>query len=186
MLARLRDRSDAAAWDEFCQRYGELIHGFARRRGLSDVDCDDLVQDVLMALNSAMPGFTYDPGRGRFRSYIKAAVIRAVARRSCQTRGGVSLEDVENVIASHSASEAVEDQWEKEWRHHHLRTAMRTIEAEFSATDRNAFQLYAVEGRDGRETARTLGISVDAVYQAKSRILRRLTRLIEAQVAEEG
>lgn len=42
-----------------------LLAGFARRRGLQGADCDDLVQDVLMALVKAMPGFRYDPHKGR-------------------------------------------------------------------------------------------------------------------------
>jgi DNA-binding CsgD family transcriptional regulator len=46
--------------------------------------------------------------------------------------------------------------------------------------------MYGVEGRDAKETAKQLGMSVDAVYQAKSRIVRRLGQLIEHQIVEEG
>ncbi len=49
-----------------------------------------------------------------------------------------------------------------------------------------AFDAYAVAGRDVRETADALDMSVDQVYQAKSRILKRLGRLVEQQTLEEG
>ena len=34
LLLRLRDGAGTAAWNEFHERYGGLIRGFARRRGL--------------------------------------------------------------------------------------------------------------------------------------------------------
>lgn len=63
---------------------------------------------------------------------------------------------------------------------------MRIITVEFNAADRQAFQRYAVEGREVRDVAVELGLSVDQVYHAKSRIMRRLSELIETQVREEG
>ena len=76
--------------------------------------------------------------------------------------------------------------WEDEWREYHLRQAMRTVEVEFNAADRAAFDAYVLEGRDAREVAASLDLSVDQVYQAKSRILKRLSVLVEQQVSEEG
>ena len=63
---------------------------------------------------------------------------------------------------------------------------MATLEAEFNEKDHTAFDAYAVAGRDVRETAESLGLSVDQVYQAKSRILKRLSQLVEQQMQVEG
>jgi DNA-directed RNA polymerase specialized sigma24 family protein len=49
-----------------------------------------------------------------------------------------------------------------------------------------AFRRYGVEGVSVAATAEELGLSVDQVYQAKSRIVRRLAELVAEQVAEEG
>lgn len=65
LLARLATGGDEA-WSEFASRYGLLIRGFARRRGLSESDCDDVVQETLLALSKAMPSFKYDPAKGLF------------------------------------------------------------------------------------------------------------------------
>jgi DNA-directed RNA polymerase specialized sigma24 family protein len=75
--------------------------------------------------------------------------------------------------------------WEQEWRSHHVERAMRVIEVEFGEKDRQAFRLYAQEGRGAAETADALGLSVDQVYQAKSRILRRLGEVVSSQLQSE-
>jgi RNA polymerase sigma-70 factor (ECF subfamily) len=186
LLARLSRGDDADAWREFNDRYGDLIRAFARRRGLQPSDADDLVQEVLLALNSSMPGFRYDPARGRFRGYLKTIALRCISRKICQKRGATAQEQIEAAAASDLADPAAEQHWESEWRQYHLRTAMRTIRAEFNEADLAAFEAYAGHGRDAAEVASALAISIDAVYQAKSRILRRLRALIASQAEEEG
>jgi RNA polymerase sigma-70 factor (ECF subfamily) len=186
LLQRLSDGQDASAWQEFCDRYGELITGFARRRNLQPADCDDVVQEVLLALSKAMPGFRYDPSKGKFRSYLKTITLHAVFKRKLQKQGEVDWQHVEEATRAACADEDTESAWEAEWRQYHLRRALRGIAAEFNTADQQAFQRYAVEGRDVRESADALHLSVDQVYQAKSRIMKRLSELIDQQVQEEG
>jgi RNA polymerase sigma-70 factor (ECF subfamily) len=177
---------DESAWREFCARYEELIRCFAQRRGLQPADCDDAMQEVLTSLTKSMPGFCYDPAKGKFRSYLKTIVLHAITRKSFQKQGQVALEEVEEATTAAAQDPEVEQVWEEEWQEYHLRQAMRTVEAEFNEADRAAFQAYAVEGRTAAETAEMLGMNPDQVYKAKSRILKRVTALIEQQVREEG
>lgn len=183
LLARVAAGVDPAAWTEFHQRYGDLLRGFARRRGLQDGDCDDVAQEVLLILARTMPGFEYDPARGRFRSYLKTLAVRTMQRRFRQNRRPADLGGNEDLVADEAGTD---DAWETEWRRHHVRRAMRRLEAEFGANDREAFAQYVVRGRAAAETAEALGLSVDQVYQAKSRMLRRLAALIAEQVDDEG
>ena len=193
LLARVTGGQDPQAWREFCDRYEELIRGFALRRGAIGADADDIVQDVLMSLAKVMPGFSYDPSKGKFRSYLKTAVIRAVAARFRQTGPARSIEMIGDpsdpglgrrtpVVGEHSDEES----WEAEWRQYHLRQAMKSIQAQFSESDLAAFEAYAAAGRDASSVASELGLSVDQVYQAKSRIMRKLSIEIAKQVEEEG
>lgn len=186
LLARLSDGNDRGAWAEFLDRYSDLIRGFARRQGVQQAECDDVLQDVLIALTKAMPGFSYDPAKGKFRSYLKTVVLHVIYRKSCQTKGLQSLEHLEELTALGVADEAVEAQWEAEWRQYHLRLAMKTIGAEFNDADRQAFERYALAGEEAQKTAESLQMSVEQVYQAKSRILRRLGDLIDLQIQDEG
>lgn len=186
LLTRLCQEKDPSAWREFHDRYGELIRAFARHRGLQPSDCDDIAQDVMLSLAKAMPGFRYDPAKGKFRSYLKTATLRAVFRRNQQKHGTAALGSVEEATRVASEDAGVEEAWELEWRQYHLRLAMRTIQVEFNPTVLEAFQRYAIEGGGARDTAEALNMSVDQVYQAKSHIMKRLAQLIESQVRDEG
>lgn len=195
LLNQLRDGIDPAAWRDFEHRYGDLIRNVALRRGMQPADCDDVLQDVMMALTRSMPGFEYDPKRGSFRGYLKTITGHIIFRKLRQNDrprvlSGDEAADIRAMPADRGGMSGddsdLETLWESEWRQYHLRLAMRTIETEFNEMDRIAFAHYAVEGRSVQETADALGMSVDQVYQAKSRILRRLSELIEQQVREEG
>jgi RNA polymerase sigma-70 factor, ECF subfamily len=186
LLARLASGGDTLAWSEFCDRYEELIRSFCRRQGVVSSDADDVVQDVLLALTKAMPGFEYNAAKGKFRSYLKTATLHAIFRRTRQNKGTVALGEVSTAAPGAVSEDTAEQAWEAEWRQYHLRLAMGTIRAEFNSTDIAVFESYVGAGRGADEVAAELGISVDRVYQAKSRILKRLSELIAAQVEEEG
>lgn len=145
-----------------------------------------MVQDVLVALTQNMPRFTYDQSRGKFRSYLKTITLRVIIKKKARRHGELNLEHIEEATRLAATDEAVEQNWELEWRNYHVRLAMRTIRTEFNASDCNAFERYAVAGEDAQTVAKELATSVNQVYQAKSRILKRLTALIEAQVQDEG
>lgn len=186
LLIRLRDEADSAAWREFDDRYGVLIRGFAQRRGLQTADRDDVAQDVLLSLSKAMPGFQYDPAKGKFRSYLKTATLHAIFRKSQQKHGEVALGSIEEATRVAAADAAVDEAWELEWQRYHLRQALRELDGEFDETDREAFRRYGIEGQDAKEIAAALTVGVDRVYGAKSRILKRLRTVVERQVREEG
>lgn len=186
LLARICDSSDPAAWSDFCAQYEEMIRAFARRQGMVGPDADDIVQEVLLALTKAMPGFEYNPAKGKFRSYLKTVVVRAIIRKRQRHTGDAKTQDLDEesrVAASDASLDAV---WEEEWRQQHLRRAMRQTEAEFSATDVRCFRAYVLEGVDTDEVARRFGVSPGQVYNAKSRILGRLREIIASQIEDEG
>ena len=56
LLLRLRDRTDSLSWQAFHQRYGELLLRYARSRGASAVDAEDidlLTEEFHTALSAA-------------------------------------------------------------------------------------------------------------------------------------
>jgi len=195
LLARLNAApGDQApeAWREFLERYGDLIRGFCRTRALAAADTDDILQDVLLNLTRAMPGFEYDPAKGKFRSYLKTVTLHAIFKRSRQARGETPLGDHEHTSGAHTqhhpaaGDSALEDQWETQWRRYHLRRGMNRLEAEFSARDREAFERYAILGEDAQRVASDLQLTIDNLYKVKSRLTNRLAALIAEQIDDEG
>ena len=55
-----------------------------------------------------------------------------------------------------------------------MNQALKEVEAEFEPATWNAFWQTAVDNRRASDVAQANGMSVASVYQAKSRVLRRL------------
>ena len=183
LLASLRSGDTSEAWARFHDRYLEFISAIARRWGLQPADRDDVIQDAFSRLLRVMPEFEYDPGRGRFRGYLKAVVRSAVASKLRQIARTGAVQHTGAV--PDSSDEAFEFIWETEWRRHHVRTALRHVRAEFSSRDQEAFQRCVVRGEAPGIVADDLSMSVDHVYQVKSRIMKRLSQRIAEQIEEE-
>ena len=185
LLVRLADGVDPDAWADFQRRYGDLIIGFARRYGLQASDCDDVAQDVLLALSQSMSDFRYDPARGKFRSFLRTLTMRTIFRRLRQKKASGVQYNIEAAESDAAADDQVEALWEDEWQRYHVRQAMARLEADFNEQDRMAFAHYAMQSMSAADTASALDMSVDQVYQAKSRILKRLTELVAEQASLE-
>ncbi|UCE59034.1 MAG: sigma-70 family RNA polymerase sigma factor [Phycisphaerales bacterium] len=186
LLLRLRDRSDQVSWDEFHARYGELLYRYARGRGASHADAEDTVQEVEMYLFKAMGGFEYDARKGRFRSYLRSAVVHALGRRASKhARERAGLDPALLDFAAAEKEATADQQWEREWRLHRLRWALRSVAEEFEEKTINAFQLHALAGMSADETSSRLGLSKASVYQAKSRVLRRVREQLETLDPDE-
>ncbi|MCP4594445.1 MAG: sigma-70 family RNA polymerase sigma factor [bacterium] len=186
LLLRLRNRTDQLSWQEFHERYGELLFRYARGRGASAADAEDVVQDVEMYLFKAMEGFEYDAAKGRFRTYLRTAVTHAMGRRAKkQARQGEVL-DPQTLDYLSAGVEAGEDQrWEREWRLHRLRWALREIATDVEPATLEAFRQHVLVGTSVEETAKQLDISTASVYQAKSRILKRVKQKLDTLDPDE-
>ena len=161
-------------------RYGELLYRYARSRGADHADAEDVVQEVEMYLFKAMEGFEYDTSKGRFRAYLRSAVAHALSRRFSKEAREAAVIDPHNFDYLASEKEASADaRWEREWQLHRLRWAMRSIAGEFDPPTLEAFEMYALAGRSVAETADKLRFSKASVYQAKSRVLKRLKERLE-------
>jgi RNA polymerase sigma factor (sigma-70 family) len=174
-LLRLRDRTDKLSWQEFHERYGQLLYRYARSRGASHDDAEDIVQEVEMYLFKAVDGLEYDARRGRFRTYLRSAVAHALARRaSKEARQPTGLDPQRFDGVASEDGEKADTQWQREWELHRVRWAMRMIADSFEPVTLKAFEMHVVGGRSVEEVAEVLGLSKWSVYQAKSRVLKRL------------
>jgi RNA polymerase sigma-70 factor (ECF subfamily) len=174
-LLRLRDRADKLSWQEFHDRYGQLLYRYARTRGAGHADAEDVVQEVEMNLFKAIGDFEYDARKGRFRAYLRCAVVHALGRRAHQQAHQPPALDPHNFDYVASGQEASADaRWEREWQLHRLRWAMRLAAAEFEPITLKAFETHVLAERSVAETAAELGLSKASVYQARSRVLKCL------------
>jgi RNA polymerase sigma-70 factor (ECF subfamily) len=74
--------------------------------------------------------------------------------------------------------------WEQEFQRHLFRLAAAQVQDSFAPTTWQAFWQTAVEGKAAGVVAAELGLSVGAVYVARSRVLARLAEQVERMQPE--
>ena len=173
-IERLRNRDDTRTWAYFHQRYGELLFSYARRSGASRETAEDAVQEAEMNVFKAINGFERYPRKGSFRAYLRAAVLHALERRNGKKSNQETTLDPRTFEEFAKTDPSSDAAWQREEYLHCVRLALRTIAKEFSPATMEAFRLHALADRSVAEIAAQLGISKDSVYQAKSRVLKRL------------
>ena len=176
LLERLRDAGDARAWEEFVDLYAPLVYRLGRRCGLQDADAADLTQEALGVAARALPTFRYDAERGTFRGWLLAVARNLVGRlwrqRHKQPPGGGDPA-VEALLQQQPAPEDTE-QWEREYRQRLFECAAEQVRGQFRPNTWDAFWRTTVEGEDVAAVAGSLGMSVGAVYIARTRVLARV------------
>ena len=183
LLVRLRDARDEAAWGQFIDLYGPLVYGYARKQGLQDADAADLAQEALMAVAGAVGRLEYDPARGAFRNWLFTVVRRKLAnrRRAERARPDQGAGPAAEAALGQCPAPVEEAEWDAEFRQHLFAWACGEARRAVSDATWQAFWRTAVEGQPGKQVAEALGLSVVAVYHARSRILARLKELIQSE-----
>jgi RNA polymerase sigma-70 factor (ECF subfamily) len=172
LLERLQRSGEKEAWDRFVTLYTPLLYHWARRLGLQESDAADLVQEVFAILIRELPAFRYHKGK-RFRGWLWTTLVNKW--REGRRRKNSRLPEAAGVdpdgLAGPDATTAVED---AEYRQYLVAEALRLMQVDFQPITWRACWEYAVAGRPAAEVAAELGITVNAVHLAKSRVLRRL------------
>jgi RNA polymerase sigma factor (sigma-70 family) len=182
LLNRLREHpDDAEAWRRFDDLYRPLLQTWLRRYAVQPQDADDLVQQVLEVVVREMPSFHYEPAKGRFRAWLRSIMVNQLRAfwRSQQARPKTDSDFFDRIL------EQLEDEksdlsrlWDQEHDQHVSRRLLALIEPDFSPATWQAFRRL-MDGAKAKDVAADLGISANAVYLAKSSILKRLREEIE-------
>ena len=123
----------------------------------------------------------YDPKRGSFRSWLYTVTRHKISdflagRKQPRGTGDTCTQ---RFLEEQPGTDEDESDWQRKYQQRLFAWAAERIQVEFQETTWKAFWQVAVEGKSGEETARSLGMSVGAVYVAKSRVLARLKKEIE-------
>ena len=174
LLDRLRAQSPDA-WDRFVDLFLPVLYQQGRRSGLQSADARDVAQEVLQAVSAGVGKFHRQGPHASFRGWLWTLSRNKIV--DCLRRQG----RMENAIGGSSAREWFDRlpakehaQCEDRFSASLYRRGLELIQGEFTQRTWKAFWRLAVDGCTPADVADELGVSVNAIYLAKSRVLRRL------------
>jgi RNA polymerase sigma-70 factor (ECF subfamily) len=187
LLERLRLKPDeASVWERLFQLYRPLLERWMERFALQPADRDDLVQDVLLVLLRELPQFQHSGQPGAFRKWLRLVTVHRCQDRlrSGKTRpAAVGEAELAKALEQLTAPDSeLARRWDEEHNRHVARRMLELIAVEFEPSTQHAFRRLVLEDGDARTVAGELGMSVNAVYIAKSRVLQRLRQEIRGLV----
>jgi RNA polymerase sigma-70 factor, ECF subfamily len=171
LLERLRQTGDAESWARFVELYTPLLYHWACQVGLKEHDAADLMQDVLVLLVQVLPTFQYNPDQS-FHGWLRVVTLNKWRenQRRIRLKAGASEAELDNLAESDPA----EALWDAAYTHHLVGRALEIMRTDFQPSTWQACWQFVACGRPAAEVAAELGLTVKAVYLAKSRVLRRL------------
>jgi RNA polymerase sigma-70 factor (ECF subfamily) len=170
LLERLREATDPQDWERFVWLYTPLLDRWARQVGAQDADVPDLIQDLFALVYQKLGHFAHQRP-GSFRAWMRTALVnrwRDVCRRRAVRPELVDGRRLDDLPALDSEPQDREDCQQLVTR------ALELIRPEFQPHTWQAFWEFFTTGQEAAAVAQRLGVSVDVVYAAKCRVLRRL------------
>jgi RNA polymerase sigma-70 factor (ECF subfamily) len=202
VVAASRESAPGAreALSQLCELYWPPLYGFARRRGYSIEDAQDLTQAFFARFLEKRDVQDADRQRGRFRSFLLSSFKHFLAnqydREHARKRGGahviLSL-DLETAEAQYAAeppdSLTPEALYEQQWARGVLGRAQNALRAELLKAGRERLfeqvkSLLAGEKAEGgqAEIARGLGVTEGALRVIVHRLRRRYRELLRTEI----
>jgi len=178
LLARLKDIQDLDAWNRLNDLYGPLIKSWAVRLGVRGSDADDLMQDVMTVVVRRFPEFVHPDRPGAFRGWLRAIAANCArdawrAKRVAPKAPGGT--DFGSYLARlEDPSDDLSREWDREHDVYVTRRLLERIKPDFEDKTWQLFQQFVLDGHSADAVAAACGVSPNAVYIAKSRVLARL------------
>ena len=188
-----------ASLAKLCETYWFPLYAFVRRQGRSPHDGQDLTQEFFARLLEKGWLDGVERERGRFRSWLLAAMKHFLAnewdRARTQKRGGrapvFSFDelDAESRLAHEPATDSVEKIYDRRWAMTLLDAVMARLRAEMAGAGKLAhFEAlkFSLSGEKHAyaEVAARLALSEGAVKVAVHRLRERYRELLRAEIAE--
>jgi RNA polymerase sigma-70 factor, ECF subfamily len=175
LLERSKAR-DPTAWEQLVALYGPLVYYWCRRAQLTPEDRGDIFQEVFRAVASHIANFKREGGS--FRGWLLTITqnkIRDHFRRQLAVAPAVGGNEAQDRLLQLPApADESSDSGATDPERALMHRALQMIRPDFEEQTWQAFWRAVVDGCIAADIAADLCITVNAVYKAKARVLRRL------------
>ncbi|HXI54252.1 MAG TPA: ECF-type sigma factor [Candidatus Saccharimonadales bacterium] len=189
-----------AALEALCRAYWRPLYGYVCRKGYAPHDSEDLIQEFFARLVSKESLRAVDPRKGRFRSFLLAAMEHFLANqrrhhRAQKRGGGVSFVSLDDPAPDGGGSLQItgpgltqERIFERQWAAALLDLVLTRLQAEFVENGKGrlfeeakAF-LTGAKQTTYEDAARRIGMSPAALKMAVVRMRQRYGELLRAEI----
>ncbi len=190
LLKTMRGGCDERAWRRFFATYAPMLLAFAKRLGLSDADAHDALQETVLAVFAAFAKMQdpFDRSKGRFKAWLRGIAKHKIAdvQRRRVRQEFVKASQMQEATDPACMTSEMDEHFETEWRRNLLTRALDQVAATVDPTVYQAFELYVLQGHRPDQVARLLGVTRNAVYISKTRVMRRLRGIFSGLLEEES
>ena len=176
LLKQISGAADHPRWAEFVAKYRPMMEGYMRER-FPGLEPDDLVQETLLGVMKALPGYVEREDRkGAFHNFL-TGVLRHKAIDALQQAGRRS--GAESLAAGEQR--AGDGDSEEEWRRTIYAVALGQLmdNPRLGARSKQIFLRTALRGEKPQAVAESLGVARSVVDLTKARMTARLRELVE-------
>src|SRR5580765_547100 len=188
LVDRLGDWNDRKRWQQFFDSYWRLIHGTARKAGLTDAEAQEVVQETLLTVAKKIDQLCYDPAIGSFKGWLLQITRWRIADQFRKSEPGEakhprSQDDrltatIERVPDSRIAD--LDAVWEAEWKENVFEAAIARVKKKVEPKQFQIFDCYVRKEWPAQKVAERLGVNVGQVYLARHRVSAVLKKEIKA------
>jgi len=173
-------RMDPASWSRLVMTFAPIVYRWCRRSGIREADTPDVIQDVFSTVARGVTGFQRTQVQGSFRAWLATITrsrvrdfLRKNARHQSPVGGTEALEQLQEIpdeLDSTICYQSIESPLAKR--------TMELVRAEFEEVTWQAFWMTTIESQSPAIVAQRLNLSLASVYQARTRVPRKLRQRI--------
>tara|TARA_R110002049_G_scaffold309101_1_gene516875 strand:+ start:13834 stop:14376 length:543 start_codon:yes stop_codon:yes gene_type:complete len=175
MIEGLKE-GDQHYWNEFYDMYAERLVGWARYRGLSRSDAEEVVAELLFRLFRYVKRFQYDSNR-RFRGYLRRMIETIIADQSKKSEKFRLLLSPANE-SDHSTTGTLLDVLCNKDQELRELLACRSVLKRCDDRQRRVWSAYLDGSMTTQELATLFGVSVSTINRDRQKV----TDMIAAEV----
>lgn len=182
LIDRLGKGSDMD-WQQFFETYWRLIYHAAQSHHLSPEECEEVVQETVLAVYKKIDTFRYDPDRGRFRSWLLSITRNKIKDLFRSKEKANRIKEAQSDASEDPVikwdEKLNEQKWAEEWHKNLLYAALDNIRKKIDPKHFQVFHMINFDEMDYNEVSEFLGMSSINLYLINFRVKNRVAKEVK-------
>ena len=191
LINRLKATINGESWEVFFNTYWELIYSVARRKGLSEADSQDIVQETILKVHKSLDRFQYNRDRGSFKGWLctipRSRLVEHYKKKQRQPPTQQPREDEDDPFVNLADPQGPElDRiWSEEWSRSLIQRSLTFLKQQVSLKQYQIFKCHCIDEWTVKEVCDALNVNAAQVYMAKQRVGKIFAAKLERLKQEE-